>query len=69
MLKERPSLSTLTIYEVAPTRFEPDKDTLAFHHFEESQGDLLTDSSGNNHHGKVVTAKWVPGIPGGPSTK
>jgi hypothetical protein len=41
-------------------RFEPDKDTLALYHFDEGQGDVLTDSSGNGHHGKIVNAKWVP---------
>lgn len=49
-----------------PTRFEPDKETLALYHFDEGQGEVLTDSSGNNHHGKIVNAKWVPGIAGGP---
>src|SRR5262249_53882880 len=44
------------------TRFEPDNDTLALYHFDEGQGDVLTDSSGNNHHGKIVGAKWVAGI-------
>jgi len=41
------------------SRFEPDKDTIALYHFDEGQGDKLTDSSGNNHHGKIVGAKWV----------
>ncbi len=45
-------------------RFEPDKDTLALYHFDEGQGDALTDSSGNGHHGKIVQPKWVPGIAG-----
>ena len=40
-------------------RFVPDKDTLALYHFDEGQGDKLTDSSGNNHHGRIVGAKWV----------
>src|SRR6185295_13691906 len=43
----------------APSRFEPDKDTLALYHFDEGTGDVLKDSSGNNHHGKIVGAKWV----------
>jgi serine/threonine protein kinase len=47
-------------------RFEPDPDTLALYHFDEGSGETLTDSSGNNHHGKIVGAKWVPGIAGGP---
>jgi hypothetical protein len=36
-----------------------DADTLALYHCDEGQGDILTDSSGNGHHGKVVGAKWV----------
>ncbi len=40
-------------------RFESDPDTLALYHFDEGQGDVLNDSSGNNHHGKIVGAKWV----------
>lgn len=48
-------------------RFEPDADTLALFHFDEGQGGLLTDSSGNGHHGKIVGAKWVSGIAAGPS--
>ncbi len=40
-------------------RHEPDADTLALYHFDEGQGDVLKDSSGNNHHGKIVGAKWV----------
>jgi len=47
-------------------RFEHDSDTLALYHCDEGTGDVLTDSSGNNHHGKIVNAKWVPGIAGGP---
>jgi len=40
-------------------RFEPDADTIALYHFDEGQGDILKDSSGNNHHGKIIGAKWV----------
>ena len=36
-----------------------DKATFALYHFDEGQGDVLKDSSGNNHHGKIVGAKWV----------
>jgi serine/threonine protein kinase len=42
-----------------PARFEPDADTLGLYHFDEAVGDELKDSSGNNHHGKIVAAKWV----------
>ena len=38
---------------------QSDKDTLALYRFNEGQGDRLIDSSGNNHHGKIVGAKWV----------
>ncbi|MBC7819565.1 MAG: SUMF1/EgtB/PvdO family nonheme iron enzyme, partial [Planctomycetaceae bacterium] len=40
-------------------RFTSDKDTLALYHFDEGTGSELKDSSGNNHHGKIVGAKWV----------
>ena len=40
-------------------RFETDEHTLALYHFDEGTGDVLKDSSGNNHHGKIVAATWV----------
>ena len=40
-------------------RFEPDEHTLALYHFDEGSGDVLKDSSGNGHDGKIVGAKWV----------
>ncbi len=40
-------------------RFTPASETLAMYHFDEGHGDKLIDSSGNNHHGKIVGAKWV----------
>jgi serine/threonine protein kinase len=39
-------------------RLESDEDTLALYHFDEGHGDVLKDSSGNGHHGKIVRAKW-----------
>src|SRR5262245_15743550 len=48
-----------------PTRFEPDKDTLALYHFDEGSGEVLNDSSNNGHDGKIVNAKWVPVSPVG----
>lgn len=42
-----------------PRRYESDADTLALYHFDEGQGDMLKDSSGYDHHGKIVGAKWV----------
>ena len=40
-------------------RFEPDPDTIALYHFDEGEGDILKDSSGNGHHGVILGAKWV----------
>ena len=42
-----------------PAVLQHDKHTLALYHFDEGQGDVLKDSSGNNHHGKITGAKWV----------
>lgn len=39
--------------------FTPDKNTVALYHFDEAQGDVLKDHSGNGHHGKIHGAKWV----------
>ncbi|HEV3436144.1 MAG TPA: protein kinase [Gemmata sp.] len=47
-------------------RFATDNDTLALYHFDEGQGEALKDSSGNGHHGKIVSAKWVNGGPATP---
>ncbi|MBC7820726.1 MAG: protein kinase, partial [Planctomycetaceae bacterium] len=38
--------------------FAKDAETVALYHFDEGHGDVLTDASGNNHHGKIVGAKW-----------
>jgi len=43
-------------------RFPSNNDTLALYHFDEGQCDVLNDSSGNNHHGTIMGAKWVLGI-------
>lgn len=40
-------------------RFVMDQHTLALYHFDEGSGNELKDSSGNNHHGQIVGAKWV----------
>jgi hypothetical protein len=37
-----------------------DQHTAALYHFDEGRGEVLHDSSGNNHHGKIIGAKWVP---------
>ncbi len=39
--------------------FTNDQHTLALYHFNEGSGDILKDSSGNGHDGKIVGAKWV----------
>ncbi|QDU37697.1 Serine/threonine-protein kinase PknB [Maioricimonas rarisocia] len=40
------------------TRFEPDEHTLALYHFDEAEGNILQDASGNNHHGTIHGATW-----------
>ena len=42
-----------------PTNLHPDEQTVALYKFDEGQGDVLTDSSGNGHHGKIIGANWV----------
>jgi Leucine-rich repeat (LRR) protein len=39
--------------------FTKEQDTLALYHFDEGQGTVLKDSSGNGYHGEIVGAKWV----------
>jgi len=53
------------------THFQPDKHTLALYHFDEGRGDVLKDSSGNGHHGKIHGATWVnaDGPPSKPAAK
>lgn len=46
-----------------PGKLPNDEATLALYHFGEGGGDILVDSSGNNHHGKIVGAKWVTSEP------
>jgi len=36
-----------------------DGDTTALYRFDEGQGEVLKDSSGNEHHGRIVGAKWI----------
>lgn len=40
-------------------RMVADKDAFIFYDFQEGDGDLLHDRSGNGHHGKIMGAKWV----------
>ncbi|HAH44027.1 MAG TPA: hypothetical protein DCM07_04090, partial [Planctomycetaceae bacterium] len=42
-----------------PDEFTNDQHTLSLYHFNEGSGDILKDSSGNGHDGKIIDAKWV----------
>ncbi len=42
-----------------PPGFTADADTVALYLFDEGQGDLLRDASGNRRDGQIVGAKWV----------
>lgn len=42
-----------------PEQFARDANTLLLYNFDEGSGDVLKDSSGNNHHGKLIGAKWL----------
>jgi serine/threonine protein kinase len=44
---------------ISPRRLEADEHTLVLYHFEEGEGDVLKDSSGNGRHGKIVGATWT----------
>jgi serine/threonine protein kinase len=44
-----------------PATFEKDDDTFALYLFEEGQGDVLKDSSGNGYDGRIKGATWVRG--------
>ncbi len=41
------------------TEFKRDDQTLALYRFDEDQGEVLKDHSGNGHDGKIKGAKWV----------
>ncbi len=43
-----------------PLHFEKDQDTLVLYRFDEGQGDVLNDSSGNGYHGAISGAQWRP---------
>ena len=58
------SIARYTGVFVPTLRHEPDEHTLALYHFDEGEGDVVKDSSGSNHHGKIVgQAKWVKSLP------
>ena len=55
-------ISTVARYDSNFTpkrRFNSDEHTLALYHCDHGQGGELKDSSGKDHHGKIVGAKWV----------
>lgn len=43
---------------VPPERLAADEHTVALYHFDEGQGTVLKDSSGNGHHGIIHGATW-----------
>jgi len=67
--------SSTNVYDVdftPPINLVSDKNTLVLFHFDEGQGDITHDSSGNNHNGNLVVGEkthfliqgiqWVPQI-------
>lgn len=48
-------------------RFKPDADTIVLYHFDEGQGDLLHDASGNGRHAKILAANWIRSAPSTPN--
>ncbi len=42
-----------------PSDFASDAETISLYKFDEGSGDVLSDSSGHNRHGKIIGAKWV----------
>ncbi|MDX1969270.1 MAG: SUMF1/EgtB/PvdO family nonheme iron enzyme [Planctomycetaceae bacterium] len=42
-----------------PTRMTSESDTLVLYDFDEGQGDVLNDRSGNGHHAQILGAKWI----------
>jgi serine/threonine protein kinase/formylglycine-generating enzyme required for sulfatase activity len=48
-----------TIAFPAPVRLSIDAETTALYHCDEGTGNVLVDSSGHNHHGKIVGANWI----------
>ncbi len=42
-----------------PSKFDPDKHTLLLYRFDEGEGDVANDASGNGLDGKIYSPKWV----------
>jgi len=47
------------------TSVSTDEQTLALYNFDEGQGDVLKDASGNGHDGKIIGATWIHSASGG----
>lgn len=55
-------ISNIARYKVnydASASLTADEHTMVLYRFDEGSGDILNDSSGNRHHGKIVGAKWA----------
>jgi formylglycine-generating enzyme required for sulfatase activity len=55
-------VSRIARYEndfVPEDRFTSDADTVALYHCDEGDGNVLVDSSGNEHHGEVINTRWT----------
>lgn len=55
-------VSKIARYEkdfIPERRFTTDSDTVALYHCDEGRGGELRDSSGNEHHGKIMLVKWA----------
>lgn len=46
-------------FQPAREKFQPDASTLVLYHFDEGEGDVAKDASGNKYDGQVQGAKWV----------
>lgn len=44
---------------VPSARFDTDEQTIALYHFDEGEGTVASDASGNHHDGRIVNAKWI----------
>lgn len=51
--------ATYTENFAAPALLSRTEQTRLLYSFSEGAGDELKDSSGHNHHGKIIGAKWV----------
>ncbi|MBM3237646.1 LamG domain-containing protein [Candidatus Poribacteria bacterium] len=52
---------TIILSCLSLTAYAKDKDVIAVWMLEEGKGDLVKDTTGNGHEGKIIGAKWVEG--------